>query len=59
MEKEDTEGETCHVCVEGETVVCVERDIGICGGRRKCLYMWSNLDRGMEGGKGLRMCYVE
>jgi len=37
----------------------VERDIGICGGRHKCLYMWGNLDRGMEGGKGLRMCYVE
>ena len=38
MEKEDTEGETCHVCVEGETVVCVERDIGMCGERHR--EMW-------------------
>ena len=62
MEREETEGETCHVCVEGEmecvcfvkgaTVVCVERDIGMCGGRHKCLYMWSNLGRGVEGEKG-------
>ena len=37
MEREDTEGETCCVCVEGETVVYVERDIGMCGGRHKCI----------------------
>ena len=47
------------VCVKGETVVCMERDIGLCGGRHKCLYMGSNLGRGVEGEKGLRLCCVE
>lgn len=42
-------GEMECVCVKRETVVYVERDIGKCGGRHKCLYMWSNLGRGVEG----------
>ena len=53
------EGEMECVCVKGETVVCVERDKGMCGGRHKCLYKWSNLGRGVEGGKRLRMCGAE